>query len=144
LETLATGLFTFCYLAFGPLLLLFCSFGLFSLRGLLYQCELTHVSGHTNNMDVAIVLGCTLFSALVTFFFSLYRAVEMAQSALRDEASIFYRLYFGQLVKKRRLRDQQRNREQQVPREEETQALIQELSVGDSEVYGSIREEEGL
>lgn len=101
IEKLAMGLFTMTYIAFGPLLLIFCGFGLYSLQGLMYQCELTHISNTLNPMDVFIVLGCTVFSGLVTLFFSLHKAIESAQNSLRDESSVFYRLYFSYLLKKR-------------------------------------------
>jgi len=104
IEWLAKGLFTATYMAFGPLLMIFSGFGMWQLPGLLYQCELTRVSDQMNPMDVGIVVGCAVFSSLVTFFFSLHQAIESAQSALRDESSIFYRLYFAYLMKQRQPR----------------------------------------
>lgn len=90
-------LFHYTYIAFGPaLLLLSCAFGLPNIPGLLYKCEFTHVNREqVNTMDVMIVVGCTILSAVVTLVYALGKAMEGAQQGLRDEKSVFYRLYKG-------------------------------------------------
>ena len=101
IERVAVALFTYTYIAFGPLLLIFCIYGLIFIRGLMFQCDLTHITGRLNLMDVLIIVGCGFFSALVTLFFSMHKAVEMAQISLRDENSVFYRLFLRLLKYKR-------------------------------------------
>ncbi len=101
IEKLAKALFSLTYLAFGPMLMIFSGFGLSQIPGLMYQCELTHITDTLNPMDVCIVIGCAVFSSLVTFFYSLHAAIEAAQASLHDEKSIFYRLYFSYLLKRR-------------------------------------------
>ena len=54
-----------------------------------------------NLMDVFIIVSCTIFSGIVTLFFSMHKAVEIAQNSLRDENSIFYRIFISYLKHKR-------------------------------------------
>jgi hypothetical protein len=95
LERLALWLFHYSYVAFGPVLLLLCgAFGVPAIPGLLYRCELARVNKEqVHTMDVMIVLGCTLFSAFVTLMYALVQAMDSAQKGLRDERSLFYRVY---------------------------------------------------
>lgn len=51
------------------------------------------MSGQLNFMDVFILVGCTVFSLTISVFFSMHKAVEYANESLRDENSIFYRLF---------------------------------------------------
>jgi hypothetical protein len=44
-------------------------------------------------MDIMIVFGCTIFSGVITLMYSMGRAIDDAKNGLRDEKSIFYRLY---------------------------------------------------
>ena len=101
IEKVALYLFTYTYVTFGPLLLLFSVLGITEMRGLMFQCGLTHISNHVNVMDVFIVIGCTVFSGLVTLFFSLHRSIEEVQIQMRDENSVIYRLFLRYLKHKR-------------------------------------------
>ena len=59
-------------------------------------------------MDGFVLVGCTVFSGVITLMFSMHKAVEMAQEALRDETSVFYRLFVSYLgYRRRKLRQQQ-------------------------------------
>ena len=108
LERVALSLFTYTYLTFGPLLLLFSLLGLCHLRSLLFQCSPSQVTGQLNYMDGFVLVGCTVFSGVITLMFSMHKAVEMAQEALRDETSVFYRLFVSYLgYRRRKLRQQQ-------------------------------------
>lgn len=107
IEKVAMSLFTYTYVAFGPVLLICCFFGLAFMQGLSFQCELSHITTNLNLMDIFIVIGCTLFSALVTLFFSLHKVIDIAQSSLRDENSVFYRVFLGYLKYRRAQRREQ-------------------------------------
>lgn len=95
IEKLALSLFHYTYLAFGPVLfLLCCAFGLPNIPGLVYRCELTHINREqVNTMDIMIVFGCTIFSGVITLMYTLGRAIDDAKGGLRDEGTVFYRVY---------------------------------------------------
>jgi hypothetical protein len=78
IEKVAVALFGYTYITFGPLLLICSIYGMIFLQGLMFTCELTHISGNLNFMDVMIVVGCFLFSGLLTCFFSVQKATDMA------------------------------------------------------------------
>jgi hypothetical protein len=44
IEWIAGKLFTYTYIAFGPVLALCCIFGMIYIKGLLFQCTPTHIS----------------------------------------------------------------------------------------------------
>ena len=64
---------------------------------------MNRISSKLNLLDAFIVLGCTIFSAIITLFLTLHSALDNAQLSLRDEKSIFYRLYM-KLLKFKRIR----------------------------------------
>ena len=76
IERIAVALFTYTYISFGPLLLIFSIYGLVFIKGLMFQCELGRITHILNLMDVFIISSCLVFSALVTLFYSLHKAVE--------------------------------------------------------------------
>lgn len=71
IEKVAMALFTYTYITFGPLLLIFSIYGMLFIQSLMFTCELTHISNTFNFMDVMIVVGCALFSGFLTLFFSV-------------------------------------------------------------------------
>ena len=109
IENIAMKLFTYTYVVFGPVLMICCTYGLLWIKSLLYECEPSKISSTLNFMDVFILLGCTGFSSMITLFFSMHKAVEIANESLRDETSVFYRVFLKYLNYKRtqiRLRSQ--------------------------------------
>lgn len=54
-------------------------------------------------MDVFILVGCTVFSSIITLFYAMHHTVEKAQDALRDEKSVMYRIFLDYLGYRRRL-----------------------------------------
>lgn len=101
IERIAAKLFTYTYLLFGPVLLICCLYGWIDIQGLLYQCEPMRITSIVNLMDILILIGCTLFAFCITFLFSMHKIVEHANEALRDENSVFYRLFLIYLKYKR-------------------------------------------
>ena len=93
IERFAIKLFQYTYVMFGPVLLICCIYGIIYIKGLLFECSPSGVTGQINFMDVFILLGCTGFSFIITIFFSMHKAVEYANESLRDENSVFYRLF---------------------------------------------------
>jgi len=41
-------------------------------------------------MDIFILVGCTVFAALVTFFLSFQKGLDYVNEGLRDENSVVY------------------------------------------------------
>ena len=78
LERLASKLFIYTYITFGPLLLIFCTYGVFEIKGLVYTCELHQISSKINLLDAFIVVGCTIFSGVITLFLTLHTAIDNA------------------------------------------------------------------
>lgn len=117
IEKLAMRLFHYTYIAFGPVLfLLCCAFGLPNIAGLVYRCELTRINREqVNTMDIMIVFGCTIFSGVITLMYSLGRVIDDFKQGLRDEKSVFYRVYRGLLIAKM---DSLRRREDRLRSEE--------------------------
>lgn len=101
LEWLAIKLFTYTYILFGPVLLICCIYGMIFIKAVAFQCQPSYISNSINFMDVFIMIGCTIFSSLITLFFSMHKSVEMAQEALRDENSVFYKVFVYYLSYKR-------------------------------------------
>lgn len=100
-ENIAVKLFNLTYLLFGPLLLIYCLYGLLYIKGLMFECYPFMVSSNINFMDLFVLFACFMFSSMVTMFFSMHKAVEMAQTALTDETSVFYRCFMNYLKYKR-------------------------------------------
>ena len=61
----------YMYLAFGPVLFIFCLFGLVHIGSLSHECQPTHIGDKWNVMDIVILLVCTALSFSVLFIFSL-------------------------------------------------------------------------
>lgn len=100
-ETVAMKLFTYTYMVFGPVLLICCIWGVLYLKGLMFECQPTKITNTVNFMDVFILFGCTVFSSTISLFYSMHKAVEMANHQMRDENSVFYRLFSKYLAKRR-------------------------------------------
>lgn len=72
IENFMCKLFSYTYVCFGPALLLLSGLGLYNIKGLAFECNLTYINrSQVNSMDVFIVFAATLFSALITLFFSI-------------------------------------------------------------------------
>ena len=61
----------YMYFTFGPVLFIFCLFGLFNFRSISHECLPTHIGENWNLMDIIILLVCTIFSFSILFIFSL-------------------------------------------------------------------------
>ena len=101
IEQVAVKLFTYTYIVFGPVLLICCIYGILFIKGLMFECEPGRITGTVNFMDIFILMGCTVFSTMISMFFSMHKAVEMANQQLRDENSVFYRVFLKYLNFKR-------------------------------------------
>jgi hypothetical protein len=93
IERVAIKLFTFTYVVFGPVLLICCTYGCIFIKGLFFECSPQGITNSVNFMDIFILLGCTGFSIVISVFFSMHKAIEYANEALRDEKSVFYRIF---------------------------------------------------
>jgi hypothetical protein len=101
IERCAAKLFTYTYILFGPVLLICCLYGWIDITGLIYECEPMRITHTINFMDVFILIGCTVFAFCISFLFSMHKIVEHANEALRDENSVFYRVFLFYLKHKR-------------------------------------------
>jgi hypothetical protein len=101
IERIAAKLFTYTYILFGPVLLICCLYGWIDITGLIYECEPMRITHTVNFMDVFILIGCTCFAFSISFLFSMHKIVEHANEALRDENSVFYRIFVFYLKHKR-------------------------------------------
>jgi len=80
----------YMYIVFGPVLLVFCLFGVASIPELAHECHPTHVTSNLNLMDVTILLMCTGLSFCIVFLYALQRTNKLVEKDLGDEHSIFY------------------------------------------------------
>lgn len=101
-ERVAMKMFSYTYILFGPALLICSIYGFIFIKGLLFECSPNGITGTVNFMDLFILFGCTTFSMTLSLFFSMHKAVEYANEALRDENSVFYRLFILYFRYKRR------------------------------------------
>ena len=125
LESTLGRLFSYTYICFGPVLLLISGFGLYNIKGLAFECQMTYVDREQlNMMDVLIVVGSTVFACLITLFYSVQQAIEAAENALRNEKSVIYRIFLHLLKYQRR------------------SVLNQRLVQGRQEGYGAVQEQE--
>ena len=61
----------YMYVVFGPVLFIFCLFGLVHIGSLAHECHPHHVGDKWNYMDIFTLLTCTALSFFVLFIFSL-------------------------------------------------------------------------
>jgi hypothetical protein len=97
IEQVAMKLFTYTYLVFGPVLLICCIYGIIYIKGLMFECNPHKITYTVNFMDIFILFGCTMFSSTISLFFSMHKAVECANQSMRDENSVFYRMFYKYL-----------------------------------------------
>lgn len=100
-------LFNYTYVLFGPIMMICCFYGVIFIKGLMFECEPNKITGTVNFMDIFILMGCCVFSTMITLFFSMHQSVELVNKHLRNENSVMYRIFFKYLTYKRR----QSNRE---------------------------------
>ena len=101
IERFANKLFTYTYIIFGPFLLICCIYGWIFIKGLIFECRPYGISNSVNFMDVFILIVCTVFAGSITFLFAMHKSVEAANESLRDENSVFYRIFLFYLNYKR-------------------------------------------
>ena len=89
------------YVAFGPVLFLFCLFGFASLPNLAYECLPTKIGERLNLMDVFILIICAALSFIILFMFALGRVNKMAEEDLSEETTVFYQVFYN-FMKSRR------------------------------------------
>ena len=80
----------YMYIAFGPVLFIFCLFGLVHIGSLSHECLPTHIGTKWNLMDIFILLVCTLLSFAVLFIYSLTFTNRIAERDLSADHTIFY------------------------------------------------------
>lgn len=103
IEKMLARLFSYTYICFGPVLLLVSAFGLYNIKGLAFECQMTYIDREQlNMMDVLIVVGSAVFAALITLFYSVQQAIEAAENALRNDRSVIYRIFLHLLKYQRR------------------------------------------
>ena len=103
----------YMYIAFGPVLFLFCLFGFASLPNLAYECLPTQIGSRLNLMDVFILLICTALSFTVLFVFALGQTNKMAEDDLSDENSMFYQVFISYMKRRRNSYLEERRRRKQ-------------------------------
>ena len=91
----------YMYLAFGPVLFLFCLFGFASLPSLAYECMPNRVGDHLNLMDVFILIVCSILSFTILFMFALAKVNKLAEDTMSDETSTFYQVFISFMKAKR-------------------------------------------
>jgi len=67
-----------CYLFFGPILLTFVQYGFAHFKGLAFICSPRGVTHHINFIDIALLLGCFVFSVGATFTMAMEKTLDMA------------------------------------------------------------------
>ena len=72
IEQVAMRLFTYTYIIFGPVMMICCVYGIIFIKGLMFECEPNRITGTVNFMDVFILMGCCVFSTMITLFFSMH------------------------------------------------------------------------
>ena len=82
IETFAFKLFTYTYIVYGPVLLIFCIYGIIFFKAILYECDPNGITNSINFMDIFILSGCGIFSFVICIFFSMHKSVEFANKAL--------------------------------------------------------------
>ena len=87
----------YMYIAFGPVLFIFCLFGLVHIGSLSHECLPTHIGDKWNFMDIFILLVCTALSFTVLFVFSLTFTNQIAERDLSSETSLFYQVFITTL-----------------------------------------------
>mmetsp|Transcript_6624 Transcript_6624/g.4968 ORF Transcript_6624/g.4968 Transcript_6624/m.4968 type:complete len:145 (+) Transcript_6624:154-588(+) len=112
IEFCAIKLFGLTYILFGPLLMICSFYGVLYIQQILFECTPEGAKSSINFIDVIIILGCTVFSTLITLIFSMEKSIEYASEHLQDENSVFYRMMVHYRTFKRRRRErEQRLRE---------------------------------
>ena len=112
------------YLAFGPVLFLFCLFGFSALPSLAYECLPNRIGNKLNLMDVLILFICATMSFTILFMFSLSKVNRLAETDLSDDTSMFYQVFVSFMKSKRnqyieekrrrRLRTEQNYRQEEI------------------------------
>ena len=80
----------YMYLVFGPVLFVFCLFGLASIPELSHECLPTKIGDRINMMDVCILFICTALSFTILFIYALSFTNRLAERDLGEEQSLFY------------------------------------------------------
>ena len=91
----------YMYVAFGPVLFLFCLFGFASLPNLAYECLPTRIGSRLNLMDVFILFVCAALSFTILFMFALGKINRLAETDLSDDTSLFYQVFVSFMKSKR-------------------------------------------
>ena len=91
----------YMYIAFGPVLFVFCLFGLTSIPELSHECLPTRIGDRLNLMDVCILLVCTALSFSILFIYALQYTNRLAERDLGDEHSVFYQIFITVLKRQR-------------------------------------------
>ena len=91
----------YMYIAFGPVLFVFCLFGLASIPELSHECLPTRVGDRLNMMDVCILFICTALSFTILFIYALTFTNRLAERDLGEEHSIFYQMFIRVLKSQR-------------------------------------------
>ena len=91
----------YMYIAFGPVLFVFCIFGLTSIPELSHECLPTKVGDRLNMMDVCILFICTALSFTILFIYALTFTNRIAERDLGEEHSIFYQMFIKVLKTQR-------------------------------------------
>ena len=102
----------YMYIAFGPVLFVFCLFGLTSIPELSHECLPTRIGDRLNLMDVCILLVCTALSFSILFIYALQYTNRLAERDLGDEHSVFYQLFITVLKRQRQRYFDEKHRRQ--------------------------------
>ena len=124
----------YMYLAFGPVLFLFCLFGFSALPSLAYECLPNRIGNKLNLMDVLILFICATMSFTILFMFSLSKVNRLAETDLSDDTSMFYQVFVSFMKSKRsqyleekrrrRLRTEQNYRQEEIKDQEDEIRLL--------------------
>ena len=91
----------YMYIAFGPVLFIFCLFGLVHISSLSHECLPTRIGDKWNLMDVVILFVCTALSFAVLFVYSLTFTNRIAERDLAADHTIFYQVFSTVLNRKK-------------------------------------------
>lgn len=90
IENAAFKLFEYTYICYGPVLMICCIYGLIYAPGLAFECTLTHVTTTINFMDLFVLVGCTVFSFIITLFYAMQTTIAMVNKELSHEQSVLF------------------------------------------------------
>jgi len=109
------------FLLYGPILTTLCIYGFTEVRSLSRICTMHGISGHSNYVNLFVLVVAAIFSISVTVMMAMEKTMDIASIAFTNESSIIYRLstmYFQYSTNLRNARTRDRLRQRRFDRDE--------------------------